>query len=276
MLTARKMFAVILTTGMSVAFGSLGYGAVVQDFNDLNPGLMSGQGGGVGLLGNWAGTGTIDVIAGDLDSPLYSRPQSGTSQSVQGDYSQGRQNNRNLASPMSGSIWFSFLVNNPTVPASGTGGSRGGISFNNTGYSPGAPRVLSAGRHLVVNPVGNTLAWRDNQFTANQTGLVVGQMIVGPGNDSINVWVDPDLMANTDIWNHPTTYSSTAYNFADSISGLGVMTYASGGGTGAIVDNVLLGNSQFAVTGVPEPSTFLIWSLGLLGLAWYARRRRTK
>jgi len=27
---------------------------------------------------------------------------------------------------------------------------------------------------------------------------------------------------------------------------------------------------------VPEPSTFLIWSLGLLGLAWYARRRRTK
>ena len=27
---------------------------------------------------------------------------------------------------------------------------------------------------------------------------------------------------------------------------------------------------------VPEPSTFLIWSLGLLGLAWYARRRRTR
>jgi len=27
---------------------------------------------------------------------------------------------------------------------------------------------------------------------------------------------------------------------------------------------------------IPEPSTFLIWSLGLLGLAWRARRRRTK
>ena len=25
---------------------------------------------------------------------------------------------------------------------------------------------------------------------------------------------------------------------------------------------------------IPEPSTFLIWALGLLGLAWYARRRR--
>jgi len=27
---------------------------------------------------------------------------------------------------------------------------------------------------------------------------------------------------------------------------------------------------------IPEPSAFLIWSLGLLGLAWYARRRRTQ
>jgi len=27
---------------------------------------------------------------------------------------------------------------------------------------------------------------------------------------------------------------------------------------------------------IPEPSTFLIWALGLLGLAWCARRRRTK
>ena len=27
---------------------------------------------------------------------------------------------------------------------------------------------------------------------------------------------------------------------------------------------------------IPEPSTFLIWALGLVGLAWYARRRRTK
>jgi len=40
------------------------------------------------------------------------------------------------------------------------------------------------------------------------------------------------------------------------------------------------GLRQIAVTQasaiIPEPSTFLIWSLGLLGLTWYARRRRTK
>ena len=36
-------------------------------------------------------------------------------------------------------------------------------------------------------------------------------------------------------------------------------------------DNVLL---ELAGTVIPEPSTLLIWSLGLLGLAAYARRRR--
>jgi len=37
-------------------------------------------------------------------------------------------------------------------------------------------------------------------------------------------------------------------------------------------------NFRLEVPGIiiPEPSTFLIWSLGLVGLAWCARRRRTK
>jgi MYXO-CTERM domain-containing protein len=34
--------------------------------------------------------------------------------------------------------------------------------------------------------------------------------------------------------------------------------------------------SQAAPEIIPEPSTFLIWALGLLGLAWCGRRRRTK
>jgi len=40
------------------------------------------------------------------------------------------------------------------------------------------------------------------------------------------------------------------------------------------VDNIRVSSAP-ASTIIPEPSTFLIWSLGLLGLAWYARRRRT-
>ena len=34
--------------------------------------------------------------------------------------------------------------------------------------------------------------------------------------------------------------------------------------------------SQVGGVIIPEPSTFIIWALGLVGLAAYARRRRTK
>ena len=50
-----------------------------------------------------------------------------------------------------------------------------------------------------------------------------------------------------------------------------------------VLDEIRFGSSYNDVIGasdgpgdIPEPSTFLIWTLGLLGLAVYARRRRTK
>jgi hypothetical protein len=39
------------------------------------------------------------------------------------------------------------------------------------------------------------------------------------------------------------------------------------------IDRIFVGSPDIII---PEPSTFLIWSLALIGLAWYARRRRTK
>jgi len=46
------------------------------------------------------------------------------------------------------------------------------------------------------------------------------------------------------------------------------------------VDQLLAGQhagiAGVVVLGIPEPSTFLIWALGLMGLAGYARRRRNK
>ena len=38
----------------------------------------------------------------------------------------------------------------------------------------------------------------------------------------------------------------------------------------------LSGMAFDTATIIPEPSTLLVWGLGLLGLAWYARRRRAK
>jgi len=63
-------------------------------------------------------------------------------------------------------------------------------------------------------------------------------------------------------------------------------TVPNNGDTVSILFDNLTGGDTFGLNGfelhllspnvIPEPSTFLIWSLGLLGLAWYARRRRTK
>ena len=50
----------------------------------------------------------------------------------------------------------------------------------------------------------------------------------------------------------------------------------SGGNNNNVRSGFLLDNLIVEGHVIPEPSTFLIWSLGLLGLAAYARRRRTK
>jgi len=50
---------------------------------------------------------------------------------------------------------------------------------------------------------------------------------------------------------------------------------SSGTGTNVSFDN--FSATLVGVTGIiPEPSTFIIWTLGLLGLAWHGRRRRRK
>jgi VCBS repeat-containing protein len=228
-------------------------GATVQaDFNGLNPGLMNGQGGGTGFASSstWQGTGRINVIDGDLSSPLYVLSQSGTARSVQGDFNfdtAGRQNVRPLAAAMQGEIWFSYLVQIPNTNA------RGGVTFNqasDSDYVPKSPRVLANGADLLLDVGGNQFA--AGVFTPGQTALVVGQMIVGPGTDTIKVWVNPNL-AGTGALGTPTLSNSTS-NFADSIYRLGVASYHANGTLGATVDNVLLGDSLYAVTGVIEPS----------------------
>jgi MYXO-CTERM domain-containing protein len=40
------------------------------------------------------------------------------------------------------------------------------------------------------------------------------------------------------------------------------------------IDGVSIQAVQTGPEIIPEPSTLAIWSLGLLGLAWYGRRRR--
>jgi len=217
-------------------------GLAQVDYNDLILGPVNGQGGGVGMTGTWGNTGTIDVVAGDLSSPLYSLAQSGTPQSLQGDYGQARQTTRAVAAPMSGDVWFSYLVNNPVDAA------RGGISVNQASYTYGPTRLGAAGTQLFVD-LPDGIHWVPGQFTIGDTALVVGKMSVGAGNDTIQVWVNPDLVAQPDITDYQPTYYNASTDYADSITRIGVATYHFNGPAGSVggtVDNVVFSDTSTA------------------------------
>jgi len=250
---------------------------VRADFNDLSAGSLLDQGGGTGLAGTWAGSATLEVVANDLTAPAathFALTQSGTAQMLRGSYDAPRVNNRNLSTPLNGTVWFSFLAQ-PTSSV-----TRVGIDVNPTvgSYSPSGARLLAIGTALrVLGSVPDT--WFSNQFTVGQTSLVLGRIEIDKvgSTDRLSLWVDPDLMnLSEDDALHP----SSDTNWLSSVSALGIESYRSGGASGdeGIIDLISLADGPSAfqhVTGIPEPSTFVIWALGVLGLIGW-RRRRTK
>ena len=51
---------------------------LIADFNDVAAGGTNGKGGGTGFSGNWSGSASSNIVAGDLTSSLYNISQSGT------------------------------------------------------------------------------------------------------------------------------------------------------------------------------------------------------
>jgi len=97
---------------------------------------------------------------------------------------------------------------------------------------------------------------------------------VAAGNDTLSVWVSPDLTAVSGPGDLPAAnFTSTTVDFTDSIANLGVAG-SKGAAAEVYIDAIRLSDTETAfedVTGVPEPTTFALVAFGLLGLA---RRRR--
>ena len=256
---------------------------IVQDFNDAAAGNLSGQSGiGTGSSAAWAGSSSIDVVAGDLipdASTNYAITQGGTAQSITHDTlfnASARKSTVDFDTALTGSkIWGSFLVNQNTQSA-----GRGGIAFNQTSTSAGAgivnPRLLTLG--------GDFEAWlaSDNEIElpgtvgVDTTLLVLFRIAYDPaGNERTSIWLDPDVT---------TLGPADAFSVSDwldpaGITSLSVFSYGGGGvGQGDVtplVDAVRISDGPTAyqdVTGVvnpiPEPSTLLLGAVfGLAGLA---------
>lgn len=278
----------LLTLFASGLITPLGAAIVYSDFNDNNTGALgsftagAGQGGGSGFLTGdvWANTGVISVIAGDLTAPSgtnYAITQGSAvgAHSVQNQTSFTRQNTRATATTMgtSSDIWFSFLLNQPTT------NSRGGITFNQNASAPGNPRVVATGTEVRLG-LGGTLNATGVTISLNTTALIVGQLIIDPaGNETFNVWADPDVSGGiAGLGAADTTLSADAASLDGGVTRVGVQSYASDS-QGGIVDAFIVSDDSnpaqaFAdVTGVlvPEPSSVIFTLLSAFALL--GRRR---
>lgn len=280
---AMVMIAAIALGGVMVASASAA--TVVEDFSYAS-GTLSGKTGGSGWGLAWgSGTtgGTTSRILTDDSANLsytgggYNITQTGTGFGY-GNFDAFRGINRQIATPMTGTVWFSILMLN------GQADDRTGIQFNARGpatysgvdYARGSFDVSLTGTDLNVRYGGvdsATLA----TLALGSTHLILGQITIGAGNDTLKVWADP---ANLALPGAPL-FSASSADMGANLYLAGVFSW----GTTPI--NVSQGKfdalrladggsaGYLAVTGVvltPEPGTFALWALGA---AACMRRRKS-
>ena len=279
----RRVGTVLSGAGLVLAMASASQAAlIIADYNDLTATTIQGKSGGTGFSGSWSGSANPAVIGGDLTSTLYNVPQSGTAQSIRGGNAGLRQNYRTFSTNPVGTVWFSFLSRTDVST------DAAGISFNAPTASPysdtGTIYAYFSGTTLNYQ-FGNGAQTATSQTTLGNVALVVGRMTINTGGaaDSVSLWVNPDLIANSDINAYTPVYSSSSVDFTDSLDYLGVVAAKMAGattGSGGVSDNFRIsdggGSSSVAysdVTGVPEPGTVALSLLGLAGLGMRRRHR---
>jgi hypothetical protein len=314
-----------------LAFPSARGSLVAADFNDLfNPAGAAGnalrEAGTNGVIGDAddqpAGTGTgfeadnpgtaslneahwqgntafARVYPGDLTAPAgtgYALSQGGTPQHVSTTSTFQRGISRTFATPLAGTVWFSFLALNEES------NDRAGFGFNAgaANVAPGITRRLQLhddGLYLqtVSGPVVNTSTSGGGAggLAHGEVHLVLGRLVInGAGsNDLLDLWVDPllsggpaglpapyyssgpgglDFLGGSTALTQITVFG---YDFRQGISGAGESQQ--GGRLDAVRLSDALDPQQafLAVTGVvPEPGTAALFLLGLAPLLRRARR----
>ncbi|MFO0788192.1 MAG: FAD-dependent oxidoreductase [Pirellulales bacterium] len=245
----------LLADGARVTWPMSLVGAARADFNDIPgalPRSIQFQNSGTNFFGPWDFTTTQNVVAGNLTTSVggYNRPQTGSNAGkIVGTYNAYRQSGCPLDAPMSGTVWFSVLVNN--TDATGVAG----ISFNPTSFSDSANAIELVGTTLRVT-LANTTTNNVATLNLNNVHLLLGRLTITAGNDTLSLWADPASIANLSA----PTFTNSSVNFLSSLSSLGIISYnTSKSNAGGYVDALIASNSATAsidVTGVSIAGDF--------------------
>jgi hypothetical protein len=194
-------------------------------------------------------------------------------------------NNFSAGGITSGSVYFSFLIQ--CTLANTTGGNNYIMSLT-TGGSPSGgndPLAIYTGtsgtdgwrigiRHQGVASGGT---YAPTKLALNTTYLIVAQYqyVAGTANDVVNLYLNPVAGGAQPGTPNATQSTGTAPVDATSINALGFRVGHTTTAGNYIIDNLFIGTSWGDVTmAVPEPTTFALGGLGLLGLLLARRMRR--
>lgn len=184
------------------------------------------------------------------------------------------------------SLYYSFLLRVDNLGLlNTTGGFFGGLAAGN-GTSGGAMvgmRLSGLGFQLGVAKRDSTaLSFDSTVYSTGSTILVVGAYNLVSGsvqNDTASLWINPGSLGAGSAPSATLSVSTTGINndtqsfssFRWSPQGNATSTLIPGS---LIVDELRVGNSWADVTPVPEPSTFALVLISLVGGAFLIRRCR--
>jgi hypothetical protein len=250
-----------------------------------------------GMTGAWGGSFTsseVDFYPRESQNMQYAGFRTGdvgvTELFRTGASDQSRSFSRSLAynSPGTDDFYCVFgWATDDAIPVSMSlpkNGSRGGINVNVS--ATGVVSFSLDGNSRIEYDSGAETAHMDGSWN-----LLVINVMDDPGGAS-SAWYD-----TYEVWLNPTI-SDGSLGAPDFTDGRAIIRNQNGDGHSIGFASVNFGATptigseamfdEFYITTdlsdflaasttvIPEPSTFLIWSLGLIGLAWFGRRRRKR